>query len=181
MRDAFPGLAFTVEGRPQDLQSALDLAARDKHQFQLWALSVVEAQPWKGGRKGADGGIDGIIYFKPDGKATQRAIVEVKGGGVGVKDIGRLAQVMARERAHFGVLLTAQPPTRAMERDAAAVGVWENEYTGRKHPRLQILTLAKLFQGKRPDIPWVDASVARPPSARIRASRGRCSNAAPGA
>ena len=161
MKDAFPGLAFTVEGRPQDLQSALDLAARDKHQFELWALSVVEAQPWKGGRKGADGGIDGIIYFKPDGKKTERAIVEVKGGGVGVKDIGRLAQVMERERAPFGVFLTAQAPTRPMERDAAAVGVWENEYTGRKHPRLQILTLAELFQGKRPDIPWVDASVAK--------------------
>jgi site-specific DNA-methyltransferase (adenine-specific) len=161
MKDAFPGLAFTVEGRPQDLQSALDLAARDKHQFELWALSVVEAQPWKGGRKGADGGIDGIIYFKPDGKRTERAIVEVKGGGVGVKDIGRLAQVMERERAPFGVFLTAQAPTRPMERDAAAVGVWENEYTGRKHPRLQILTLAELFMGKRPDIPWVDASVAK--------------------
>ena len=160
MKDAFPGLAFTVEGRPQDLNSALDLAARDKHQFELWALSVVEAQPWKGGRKGADGGIDGIIYFKPDGKRTERAIVEVKGGGVGVKDIGRLAQVMDRERAPFGVFITAQAPTRAMERDAAAVGVWENEYTRRKHPRLQILTLAELFQGKRPDIPWVDATAA---------------------
>ena len=161
MKDAFPGLAFDVVGRPQDLQSALDLAARDKHQFELWALSVVEAQPWKGGRKGADGGIDGIIYFKPDGKRTERAIVEVKGGGTGVKDIGRLAQVMERERAPFGVFITAQSPTRAMERDAAAVGVWENEYTGRKHPRLQILTLAELFMGKRPDIPWVDASVAK--------------------
>jgi site-specific DNA-methyltransferase (adenine-specific) len=158
MKDAFPGLDFTVEGRPQDLSSAMDLAARDKHQFELWALSVVEAQPWKGGRKGADTGIDGIIYFKPDGKRTEKAIVEVKGGAVGVKDIGRLAQVMERERAVFGVYITARPPTRAMESDAAAVGVWENEYTGRKHPRLQILTLAELFQNKRPDIPWVDAS-----------------------
>jgi site-specific DNA-methyltransferase (adenine-specific) len=161
MRKAFPDLAFDVVGRPQDLQSARDLAARDKHQFELWALSVVEAQPWKGGRKGADGGIDGIIYFKPDGKRTERAIVEVKGGGTGVKDIGRLAQVMERERAPFGVFITAEPPTRNMERDAAAVGLWENEYTGRKHPRLQILTLAEIFQGKRPDIPWVDASVMK--------------------
>jgi len=161
MKQAFPGLAFDVVGRPQDLNSALDLAARDKHQFELWALSVVEAQPWKGGRKGADGGIDGIIYFKPDGKKTERAIVEVKGGGIGVKDIGRLAQVIERERAPFGVFITAQNPTRAMERDAAAVGVWENELTGRRHPRLQILTLAELFQGKRPDIPWVDASMLK--------------------
>ena len=161
MKDAFPGIAFHVEGRPQDLSSALDLAARDKHQFELWALSVVDAQPWKGGRKGADGGIDGIIYFKPDGKRTERAIVEVKGGGIGVKDIGRLAQVMEREGAPFGIFLTAQLPTRAMERDAAAVGVWENPLTGRTHPRLQILTLAELFQNKRPDIPWVDTTVLK--------------------
>ncbi|OBV12272.1 hypothetical protein [Erythrobacter dokdonensis] len=30
-----------------------------------------------------------------------------------------------------------------------------------KHLHLQVLTLAELFQGKRPDIPWVDASVAK--------------------
>jgi site-specific DNA-methyltransferase (adenine-specific) len=37
----------------------------------------------------------------------------------------------------------------------------EARLTGRKHPLLQILTLAELFQGKRPDIPWVDASVLK--------------------
>jgi site-specific DNA-methyltransferase (adenine-specific) len=161
MKSAFPGIAFAVVGRPQDLQSALDLAERDKHQFELWALSALDAVPWKGGRKGADTGIDGIIYFKPDGKRTEKAIVEVKGGAIGVKDIGRLAQVMEREKAPFGVYLTARAPTRAMESDAAAVGLWENELTGRKHPRLQIITLAELFQGKRPDIPWVDLTVGK--------------------
>ena len=161
MKEAFPALEFEVKGRPQSLASAQDLAKRDKHQFELWALSVVDADPWKGARKGPDGGIDGIIWFKPDGKKTEKAIVEVKGGATGVKDVGRLAQVMEREGAKIGVLITNQLPTRAMERDAAAVGVWENEYTGRKHPRLQIITLAELFQNKRPDIPWVDTSVAK--------------------
>ena len=161
MKDAFPDIAFEVKGRPQDLKSAQDLAERDKHQFELWALSVVDADPWKGGRKGPDSGIDGIIWFKPDGKKTEKAIVEVKGGGVGVKDVGRLAQVMDRENAKIGVLVTAQPPTRAMERDAAAVGMWENEFTSRKHARLQIITLAELFQNKRPDIPWIDVSVQK--------------------
>lgn len=161
MSEAFPGLQFEVKGRPQSLAAAQNLAERDKHQFELWALSVVDADPWKGGRKGPDGGIDGIIWFKPDGKRTEKAIVEVKGGGTGVKDVGRLAQVMERENAKIGVLITAQLPTRAMERDAAAVGLWENEYTGRKHARLQIITLAELFQNKRPDIPWVDTSAQR--------------------
>lgn len=161
MTQAFPGIAFEVKGRPQSLEDALDLARRDKHQFELWALSVVEAVPWKGGRKGADTGIDGIIWFKPDGRRSEKAIVEVKGGGVGVKDIGRLAQVMEREGALIGVFLTAQPPTRAMERDAAAVGVWTQEETGRTFPRLQIITLAELFQNKRPQIPWIDTTAVR--------------------
>jgi site-specific DNA-methyltransferase (adenine-specific) len=161
LTEAFPAIQFEVKGRPQSLAAAQNLAQRDKHQFELWALSVVDAVPWQGGRRGPDGGIDGIIYFKPDGKRTEKAIVEVKGGGIGVKDIGRLAQVMEREKAPLGVFITAQNPTRAMERDAASVGIWENELTGRKHSRLQILTLAELFQGKRPDIPWVDASVLK--------------------
>jgi site-specific DNA-methyltransferase (adenine-specific) len=161
LKDAFPGIAFEVHGTPKDLASARDLAARDKHQFELWALAQVDAQAWKGGRKGPDGGIDGIIYFKPDGKRTEKAIVEVKGGGTGVKDIGRLAQVMEREKAPLGVLVTAENPTRAMEADAAAVGRFEDEW-GRTYPKLQILTLAELFQGKKPDIPYVDpASIKR--------------------
>ena len=157
LKDAFPGIQFEVHGTPKDLASARDLAARDKHQFELWALAQVDAQAWKGGRKGADGGIDGIIYFKPDGKRTEKAIVEVKGGGTGVKDIGRLAQVMEREKAPLGVFITAENPTRNMEADAAAVGRFEDEW-GRTYPRLQIITLAELFQGKKPDIPFVDPS-----------------------
>lgn len=158
MRDRYgPDLPFEVHGTPKDLDSARDLAARDKHQFELWALAQVDAVPWKGGRKGADGGIDGIIYFKPDGKRTEKAIVEVKGGGTGVKDIGRLAQVMEREKAPLGVFITAENPTRNMEKDAAAVGRFEDEW-GRTYPRLQIITLAELFQGKRPAIPFVDPS-----------------------
>jgi site-specific DNA-methyltransferase (adenine-specific) len=160
LNDAFPGIAYEVHGTPRDLASAQDLARRDKHQFELWALAQVDAVPWKGGRKGPDGGIDGIIYFKPDGKRTEKAIVEVKGGGTTVKDIGRLAQVMEREKAPLGVFITAENPTRAMEKDAAAVGRFEDEWN-RTYPRLQILTLAELFQGKKPDIPFVDPSSLR--------------------
>ena len=155
MRARYPGIEFSVEGTPTTLDGARELASRDKHQFELWALAKVDAVPWKGGRKGADGGIDGLIYFKPDGKRTEKAIVEVKGGGTGVKDIGRLAQVMEREKAPLGVFVTAEPPTSAMIRDAAAVGRFEDEW-GRTYPRLQIITLAELFQNKKPDIPFVD-------------------------
>ena len=57
----------------------------------------------------------------------------------------------------MGVFVTAQNPTTAMERDAAAVGRFTDDW-GRTYPKLQILTLAEMFTGKKPDIPFVDPS-----------------------
>lgn len=94
------------------------------------------------------------VLFK---SKSEKAIVEVKGGGTGVKDVGRLAQVMEREKAPPGVLVTAEMPISAMIKDAAAVGRFEDEWD-RTYPKLQILTLAEMFQGKKPDIPFVDPS-----------------------
>lgn len=163
LKDAFPGIQFEVHGTPKDLASARDLAERDKYQFQWWAVSMVDALPFGGKKKGADGGIDGIIYFKPDGKRTEKALVSVKGGGnVSVNMIRDLHSAMEREKAPIGVFITAALPTRPMETEAAAVGRFESEATGKTYPRLQIITLAELFQGKKPDIPFVDqASVKR--------------------
>jgi site-specific DNA-methyltransferase (adenine-specific) len=162
LRDAFPGIQFEVHGTPKDLASAEDLASRDKYQFQWWAVSMVDALPFGGKKKGADGGIDGIIYFKPDGKRTEKALVSVKGGGnVSVNMIRDLHSAMEREKAPMGVFITKVNPTTVMEKEAAAVGRFEDEW-GRTYPKLQIITLAELFQGRKPDIPFVDpASVKR--------------------
>src|SRR5690606_25796918 len=55
MKQAFPHLAekgaFHIEGVPTDFAGASDLALRDKYQFQFWALSLVGAQPYQGGKK----------------------------------------------------------------------------------------------------------------------------------
>jgi site-specific DNA-methyltransferase (adenine-specific) len=159
LKDAFPSIDFEVHGTPKDLASAQDLAQRDKYQFQWWAVSMVDALPFGGKKKGADGGIDGIIYFKPDGRRTEKALVSVKGGNnVSVTMIRDLHSAMEREKAPIGVFISAVPPTRPMETEAAAVGRFESEATGRTYPRLQIITLADLFKGKKPDIPYVDAA-----------------------
>ena len=65
--EAFPAVLFNVRGIPRDMDGARELALRDKHLFQLWCVDLVDAQPYRDGRKGADGGIDGLIYFKPTG------------------------------------------------------------------------------------------------------------------
>ncbi|MEQ1890306.1 MAG: DNA methyltransferase [Alphaproteobacteria bacterium] len=156
LKDAFPGIAFEVHGTPKTLQDAVDLAERDKYQFQWWAAGAVGARPYAGKKKGADGGIDGILFFKSGAKTTESAIISVKGGNnVGVGAVRDLHSVIEREKAAIGVLITAALPTRAMQKEAAAVGLYDCGLE-EKFPRLQIITLAELFQGKRPRIPLVD-------------------------
>ena len=60
----------------------------------------------------------------------------------------------------IGVFITLAMPTSVMEREAAAVGRFTAEATGKSYPRLQIITLHELFGGKRPDIPLVDPGAA---------------------
>jgi site-specific DNA-methyltransferase (adenine-specific) len=104
LKDAFPGISFEVHGTPKDLAGARDLAIRDKYQFQWWSLSLIEAQPFAGKKKGADSGIDGLIYFRSDARTTERAIVSVKGGdNVSVPMVRDLKGVLDRERAPIGV------------------------------------------------------------------------------
>jgi len=155
LNDAFPGIHYTVHGTPKDLEGARDLAARDKHEFQLWAGARVNAVPFRGGKKGADSGIDGLIYFKPDSKSTEKAIVSVKGGdNVNVAMIRDLAHVVDRENAKVGVFITLAEPTGPMKTEAIKAGMYETQFG--KFPKLQILTIADLFDGRQPKLPWAD-------------------------
>lgn len=163
--DAFPHCRFDVLGVPVDLDGARELAAADKHQFQLWALSMLDAQPYKGGRKGADGGVDGYLYFKPDGRTVEKAIVSVKGGGnVGVTMIRDLIATVEREKAKIGVFLTLEDPTTKMRTEATAAGFYKPEGAQQwrtEFPKIQILTIEDVFAGRKPHMPFIDPSVFR--------------------
>jgi site-specific DNA-methyltransferase (adenine-specific) len=101
LKDAFPGIKFEVHGTPKDFAGAEDLAKRDKFQFQWWAVTLINAVPYGGKKKGADSGIDEYYYCKPDGKKTQAGIVSVKGGETLHRDmVSDLRGVMERERHH---------------------------------------------------------------------------------
>ncbi len=138
LRDAFPEVTFATHGVPQDLSGARDLARRGQyHEFEKWALSLINAQPGNFGKKGADRGIDGNVWF---GK-TGRAIVSVKAGeNIGVGMIRDLRGVIEREGAGIGVFLTLTPPKKTMVSEAAAAGQFEVEGCA-PVPRLQIVTI----------------------------------------
>ena len=161
LRDAFPQADFDVYGVPRDLAAARELAANDKHEFQLWTLSLINAQPYKGGRKGADGGVDGYIWFQPDGRNHEKAVVSVKGGeNVDVKMIRDLIATVDREKAKVGVFVTLAEPTRNMKTEAAAAGFYDSPNHGR-FPKIQILTIADLFAHQKPHLPWIAPSSKR--------------------
>ena len=157
LKDAFPGIKYEVHGTPKDLDGARALAEQDKYQFQWCAVSLVNAVPFGGKKKGADSGIDGLIYFKPEGKTTEKAIVSVKGGdNVNVAMVRDLAHVVDCERAKIGVFITLADSTGPMRTEAVKAGYYETIYG--KYPKIQILTIAELFEGKQPNIPLVDSA-----------------------
>jgi len=150
LRDAFPGIAFDVHGTPKDLDGARDLAKRDKFQFEWWACSLVNAQPYGGKKRGADSGIDGIIYFQDESDKVKKIIVSVKGGEhVSVSMIRDLKGVIEREKAAIGLFVTLNQPTRPMETEAVAAGYYESPHFAAV-PKIQILTIEGLMDGTHP-------------------------------
>ncbi|NLO73667.1 MAG: site-specific DNA-methyltransferase [candidate division WS1 bacterium] len=150
LRDAFgPDLApYEVVGEPTDLESARALAQQDRHQFQHWALQLVEARPAGEVKKGADRGIDGNLYFRDDNSgAHKRAVIQVKSGHVNSSCIRDLKGVLEREGAEMGVLLTLEEPTRPMREEATAAGFYKPPTLAPQVPRLQILTIGGLLAG----------------------------------
>ena len=166
MHDAFPGLDFAVKGRPESLDAALDLARRDKNEFEKWAVTAIDGTPFRTG-KGADGGVDGLIYFNgwdsvKEKLTDEKAIISVKGGSnVKVTWVGELLEPVERNEAAVGILLMAGNPTREMEKRAAAAGTYDLGEHGR-FPRIQIITLAEYWhKGTRPRLPNIDRSTMK--------------------
>ena len=159
LREAFPSIKYEVYGTPKDLDGAIVLADQDKYQFQWWVIiSLLDAVPYGGKRKGADSGIDGIIYFKTDKRTTEKAIVSVKGGAnVGVSMIRELINIVDREGARIGIFVSLSAPTKPMQTEALKAGFFEMSYG--KYPKIQLLTIEDLLNGKRPRIPFVDKTV----------------------
>lgn len=147
LNDAFPDEIFAVHGVPEDLAAAHNLASRDKYQFQWWACSLVNAQPYQNGKKGADGGIDGLIFFQDNHKSPKKIIISVKGGEhVSRTMIADLKNTVEREKAHMGLFVTLAPATSAMKKEALAAGFYQSPYNG-VFPKIQILTIEGLLSG----------------------------------
>ncbi len=142
---------YQVIGEPVSVQDAEALAAADPYQFQWWALGLVGARPAEG-KKGADQGIDGRIYFHDgDTGKTKQIVLSVKAGKLQATYVRDLRGVVEREQAALGVLLTLNAPTKPMRTEAASAGFYASPWG--QHPRVQILTVGELLAGEKLDAP----------------------------
>ena len=111
------------------------------------------ARPWVN----RDKGIDGRLFFHDEAKVgkTKQVIFSVKAGHTEPAHVRDLRGVLDREKAEnavIGVLITMQEPTKQMRAEAATGEFYDSPW-GTRHPRLQILTVAELLDGKGVDMP----------------------------
>jgi site-specific DNA-methyltransferase (adenine-specific) len=151
LKDSF-GINVEVIGEPVDLESAKALAHQDRYQFQWWALSKIYARAVGDQKKGADKGIDGVISFIDSAdNAAKRIIIQVKSGHVGATTIRELKDVSSKEA--MGVLLTLEPPTAPMLKEALDAGYYHSPIWNKDYNRIQIITIEELLNGKTVDMP----------------------------
>src|SRR5208282_6652927 len=151
LKDAFGADAqFEERGQPTDFGSAKALAELDKWQFQQWALSLIDARPRvKGDGKGADRGVDGMLYFYESINKREKILVQVKGGGVQRNDVATLLGDVNNQKFAAGVLITLEKPTKPMREEAAEAGRYTPKmYHTKDYPKIQIFTIEGLLSGQ---------------------------------
>ena len=162
LKDAFgEEIEFQENGQPIDFASAQRLAELDKFQFQHWALSLIGARPLREGEgKGADRGVDGLLYFyeterkdisgrvreeplpRSEPVHREKIIVQVKGGGVNRGDVATLLGDVENQKAAGGVLITLEKPSKQMRTEAADAGRYSSKlWHDKDYPKIQILTV----------------------------------------
>lgn len=170
LRDAHgAGVQFTVIGEPSTVEGAEELARTEPYQFQAWSLGLVGARPAQL-KKGADKGIDGRLYFH-GGRTnrTEQIILSVKAGHLQSTHVRDLVGVVQREKATIGVLISFEAPTKNMRAEAASAGFFESAWG--RHPKIQLLTVGELLDGRPIDYPrtaGANTTFKRAPRAKTR-------------
>ena len=163
LADAFDDdVEYEIIGEPKDEASARALAVQDRYQFQWWALSLIRARPYPGKKKGADEGVDGVIYYQdvdpdtPKKALTRKIVVQVKSGKVSVSDIRELKAVVQNQDAVIGVFITLNPPTGPMLKEATTAGRFQWLHVEHPtYPKIQIRTIQELLEGGGIEYPQI--------------------------
>ena len=148
-----------IDGVPRDMESAKALMQkrddRVRKEFEKWAvLTYTNNRAMINNKKGADKGIDGVVFFLTSSDQNAKVVFQVKSGSVGRSDIATLNSDRIREGAELAVFITYNDGTPAMRDEARVAGFYEHKLMGRVYPRIQIVTIKEMVeQHKCLDIP----------------------------
>lgn len=114
----------------------------------------MDANPYQGKKKGADGGIDGLTFFEDEKGKPKRVIVSVKGGeNVTLTMLKDLIATVQGKKAAIGLFVTLSKPTKPMVIEATRAGYYESPLGG-SYRKIQILTIEGIMDGsERPAYP----------------------------
>ena len=162
------GKDYVIEGIPRNLEGARDLWERDRYQFQKWVVEQVDG--FVTSRPTGDGGIDGRLYFAvPGERDLQSLVIEVKGGkNVGINVLRSLLGVLDNNDALMAGLIIMEPlgETKALNFNRFMAEAGDLEVLGIPYPRMQMLTVAEIVEGKRFNTPSV-AGLRREPQMQL--------------
>jgi len=149
IKNGIHSTTFTVEGEPNSIEQVYNLIKeRGRFRFQDWVTGKVGGMPntKKTGDKGEDG-----YYYWVDNKKSKKAIISVKSGHVTPSDIRDLNGTV-EGKAEAGIFLTLEEPTPGMKSYANSKGFIHDNF-GQRYPKLQILTVKEILEGKELELP----------------------------
>jgi DNA modification methylase len=156
LEDSFPGVLKTIKlhGIPKDIESARALANktddRTRKEFEKWAiLTYTNNKAVINAKKGADKGIDGIVYFQGDKNDPEKIIFQVKSGKIKSGDIRDLLGTMTIESASLAIFITLEEPTKDMLKTAKSAGFYQSKYMSHSCDKIQIVTIKEIIEDQQ--------------------------------
>lgn len=167
LQNLFPkmkkGKDYRVDGLPTTVEQAIQLANSSntkknegRYQFQYWAIEKVNA--FASSSKSNDGGIDGALHFYKNYQTQElgKMIISVKSDkNLKISYIRDLIGTLANSKAEMAGLICIDEPTEGMRQECLKAGFYDFEFMNQKQsfPKIQILTIKDIFDGKKFETP----------------------------
>jgi DNA modification methylase len=143
---------YAVHGIPRDIGGAQALFHHSAFDFERWAVSLVGAQPNE--KQVGDKGMDGVARFYLDKQTIGRVLISVKGGKTLTPQFAReLSGTVLNQKAQMGVLITMAEPSHGVIDEINHGGNYTWPINRQTFPRIQVITIRDLLEGKRPKMP----------------------------
>ena len=160
IRNNFKEVVRDIEiiGNPRNIQEARKLAKENPFEFEKWVCGEIGAHGMyhRPGKRGADGGVDGVIQFVLfkglDSKEIKKtyAIVQVKSGQVKPNDVRALATTVKEKNATAGVFVCFEKYMKTVNNNKA-VGFFQDSFG--KYPMIQGFSIEQLLNNEKPKLP----------------------------